>query len=116
MSRPLPVEMFFDFASPYAYFASERIEELCARAGAQVQWRPIMLGAIFPRTGAKPLLSDGVRGEYARMDCARWARLHGIPYREPVNFPVNSLKAARGALLLADHPLRSDYVHACFRA
>jgi 2-hydroxychromene-2-carboxylate isomerase len=117
------VEFFFDFASPYAYFASERIEPLCERLGVRLRWRPIMLGPIFQRTGARPLLTDGVRGEYARMDCRRWARLHGVPYREPAAFPVNSLRAARGALVLAGQAAGlsapatlSNYIHACFRA
>jgi 2-hydroxychromene-2-carboxylate isomerase len=98
------VEFFFDFASPYAYFASERIEPLCERLGVTLRWRPIVLGPIFKRTGVRPLLNDGVRGEYARMDCRRWARLHGVPYREPADLPTNSLKAARGALVLAGQP------------
>jgi 2-hydroxychromene-2-carboxylate isomerase len=124
------VEFFFDFASPYAYFASERIEPLCERLGVTLRWRPIVLGPIFKRTGARPLLNDGVRGEYARMDCRRWARLHGVPYRDPADFPTNSLKAARGALVLAGQPAallapaagllaptaQCDYTHACFRA
>jgi len=116
MGAQLEVEMYFDFSSPYAYFASERIEGLCGRLGVGLRWRPILLGPIFKRTGAKPLLNDGVRGAYARMDCARWARLHDLPYREPESFPVNSLKAARGALVLAESERLGDYIHGCFRA
>lgn len=125
------VEFYFEFSSPYAYFASERIEAVCARLGLTVDWRPIVLGPILQRTGQRPLLTDGVRGTYARRDCVRWARLHDIPFHVPSPHPVNSLKAARGALLLKGLPRKAgllgrgplddgqrlpSFIHACFRA
>jgi 2-hydroxychromene-2-carboxylate isomerase len=110
------LEFYFEFSSPYAYFASLSVEALCERHGLGLVWRPIMLGAIIRHTGAKPLLTDGIRGEYATMDCHRWARRNGIPFQVPEPFPVNSLKAARGALLYADRPLLAAYLHACFHA
>ncbi|MCH7477793.1 MAG: 2-hydroxychromene-2-carboxylate isomerase [SAR324 cluster bacterium] len=110
------LDFYFEFASPYAYFASLAVEELCGRYGLALAWRPLMLGAVFKRTGAKPLLTDGVRGEYATMDCLRWAKRRNIPFRLPELFPLNSLKAARGALVLGEKPCLVPYIHACFRA
>ena len=113
--NPTALEFYFEFASPYAYFASLAVEELCERHDLELVWRPVMLGAVLKHTGAKPLLTDGVRGEYATMDCLRWAKRHGIPFRLPEAFPTNSLKAARGALVLRGRPVLARYVHACFR-
>jgi 2-hydroxychromene-2-carboxylate isomerase len=113
---PDAVEFFFEFSSPYSYFASERIEALCARRGLPLVWRPMMLGGIFPHTGQRPLFTDGVRGAYAVQDCLRWARLDGIPFVVPTPHPVNSLKAARGALALEADARHAAYIHACFRA
>lgn len=110
------VDFYFEFASPYAYFSSRQLPALCDRIGIRVDWKPILLGPIFRRTGARPLLTDGRRGEYAKRDCRRWALMHGIPYREPDRFPLYSLPAARGALVLEGHPQREAYVHAVFRA
>jgi 2-hydroxychromene-2-carboxylate isomerase len=42
--------------------------------------------------------------------------MNGVPFRVPEPFPVNSLKAARGALVLEHDAHRVDYIHACFRA
>ena len=39
-----PVEFWFDFISPYGYFASTRIEALALRYGRTVNWRPLRLG------------------------------------------------------------------------
>ena len=41
---PAPLAFYFDFISPYGYFASLRIEELAARHGRAVDWRPMLLG------------------------------------------------------------------------
>ena len=114
--EPDAVEFYFEFSSPYAYFASERIEALCARRGLPLVWRPILLGAILKHTGQRPLFTDGVRGAYAVQDCLRWARLNGIPFSVPTPHPVNSLQAARGALALEGDPRHAAYIHACFRA
>jgi 2-hydroxychromene-2-carboxylate isomerase len=118
------LEFYFEFSSPYAYFASERVEAECGRLGLELEWRPLVLGPFLRRTGQRPLLTDGARGRDARADCERWARLHDIPFRLPALHPVNSLKAARGALWLKQaalgagtkSPLVAAYIHACFRA
>jgi 2-hydroxychromene-2-carboxylate isomerase len=110
------LEFYFEFASPYAYFASLAVEDLCARHGLELVWRPVMLGAILKHTGAKPLLLDGIRGEYATMDVQRWAGRKGIPFNLPPSFPTNSLKATRGVLHLRGSSAMAAYIHACFRA
>jgi 2-hydroxychromene-2-carboxylate isomerase len=115
MTEP-PVEFYFEFASPYAFLASETIEALCARLGVPLVWRPFMLGPILKRTGARPLFGTDPRSAYTRTDCFRWARLHGIPLRHWGEAPVNSLQAARGALWLEGRPCLPAYVHACYRA
>src|SRR5690606_38630824 len=49
------VEFWFDFTSPYAYFASLEVEDVAARHGRTVQWRPFLLGAVFRTTGMQAL-------------------------------------------------------------
>ena len=53
-----PIEFWFDFSSPYSYLASERIDELAAKHGRKVKWRPIMLGAAFKASGLPFLISQ----------------------------------------------------------
>ena len=48
---PNPIDFYFDFSSPYGYFASTRIDAIAATHGREVVWRPILLGAIFKITG-----------------------------------------------------------------
>ncbi|MEC9078659.1 MAG: DsbA family protein, partial [Pseudomonadota bacterium] len=63
-----PVEFFFDFASPYGYLASERIEGIASRHGRSVLWRPFLVGAAMKVSERKPLVSIPLIGDYAVHD------------------------------------------------
>ena len=115
---PADLEFFFDFSSPYAYFASTRIEQLAARHGRGVHWTPILMAAMFKITGSVPLPSVPVKGAYVLLDLERTARHHGIAYSKPDNFPVLSLAAGRAMLWIdAVHgnKLAADFAKACMR-
>ena len=89
------LEFYFDFSSPYGYLAAERIDELAAKYGRKVKWRPVLLGVIFKSTGAAPLTMVPMKGEYSKMDFVRSARFMGIPYNPPSRFPLPTQVAAR---------------------
>src|SRR5690606_38433404 len=95
-----PIDFYFEFSSPYGYFASTQIEALAAEFNRQVRWRPILLGPMFQTTGSAPLTEVPVKGDYARHDFARTARLFNIPYQQPDPFPIGTVHAARAVLYL----------------
>jgi 2-hydroxychromene-2-carboxylate isomerase len=113
-----PITFYFDFTSPYSYLASERIDELAAKYGRKVKWRPIMLGAAFKASGMPLLVTIPLKGEYSKRDFDRSARYMGIPYKFPPKFPVSSLSAARGYYWLhgQDCARARDFARAVFRA
>ena len=82
-----PIDFYFDFSSPYGYFASTRIDSIAARHGRAVSWHPILLGAVFKVTGGAPLPSLPLKGDYAKSDIPRCARLLGLPFQFPAKFP-----------------------------
>ncbi|NBR28932.1 MAG: 2-hydroxychromene-2-carboxylate isomerase, partial [Betaproteobacteria bacterium] len=49
-----PIDFYFDYSSPYGYIAALKIDDLAARYGRSVIWKPILLGAVFKVTGGKP--------------------------------------------------------------
>jgi len=97
-----PLEFYFDFSSPYGYLAAEKIDELAAKFGRKVKWRPVLLGVIFKATGAAPLTSVPFKGEYSKLDFVRSARFMGIPYNPPSRFPLPTQVAARAYYWLHD--------------
>ncbi|HJT62815.1 MAG TPA: 2-hydroxychromene-2-carboxylate isomerase [Burkholderiales bacterium] len=90
-----PLDFYFDFSSPYGYLAAQKIEALAARHGRGVTWRPMLLGAAFKATGAAPLPTIPLKGEYAKRDFLRSARFHDVPFRIPDPFPISTLHACR---------------------
>ncbi len=92
------IDFYFDFSSPYGYFASTRIDDLAAEYERKVNWHPLLLGAVFKTTGGVPLPMVPLKGEYAYRDFERTARFHGIPFRRPANFPLATQLAARAML------------------
>lgn len=113
-----PLEFYFDFSSPYGYLASERIDALAAEYGRTVKWRPVLLGVIFKATGAAPLTTVPLKGDYARLDFVRSARFMGIPYRPPSRFPLPTQMAARAYYWLHDRDcaMARAFAHAVYRA
>jgi 2-hydroxychromene-2-carboxylate isomerase len=90
-----PIDFYFDFSSPYGYFAASKIEDIAARHGRTVTWRPILLGAVFKVTGQQPLPTIPLKGDYAKRDLARTAKLLNLPFRVPTKFPISTTAPAR---------------------
>jgi 2-hydroxychromene-2-carboxylate isomerase len=95
MTNKSSIEFYIDFSSPYAYLASRRINAIGEKHGRAVAWKPILLGAVFKITGAKPLVDAPMKGDYSRHDMERSARRLGLPLNWPSTFPFNSIAAGR---------------------
>ena len=97
-----PIDFYFDFSSPYGYFASSRIDALAAKYDRGVIWRPILLGVVFKITGQQPLPTIPLKGSYAQHDLVRSARLFGVPYKPPSKFPVSGTAPSRAFYWVGD--------------
>jgi 2-hydroxychromene-2-carboxylate isomerase len=113
-----PIDFYFDFSSPYGYFASTRIDEIAARHGRSVTWRPMLLGAVFKVTGQQPLATIPLKNSYSAHDLARSARLLKVPFRLPTKFPIATTAACRAYYWVADRdpPAARRLAHALYHA
>jgi 2-hydroxychromene-2-carboxylate isomerase len=103
------LEFFYDCSSPWTYLAFTRIEDVVARTGATLVWRPILVGGVFNavndsvyesrKNPVMPKLRWYVK------DLQDWASFYGIRIGQPPVFPVNSVKAMRGAIVAERHGL-----------
>jgi 2-hydroxychromene-2-carboxylate isomerase len=116
MARSL--EIYWDFSSPFAYLGSTQAKALAARTGAELVWRPMLLGAVFKAIGQVdvPLMawSDAKRRYYMK-DMLRWADFWGVALKWPSRFPMNTVKALRAYLSLPAER-RDAFREATFRA
>jgi len=115
---PSPIEFYFDFSSPYGYFASEKIDALSSKYGREVSWRPFLLGVVFKTTGGAPLPSVPLKGPYSARDIVRSAKFYGVEYRHPSVFPISSVSPCRAFYWLdAKDPKRAKALaRALYRA
>ena len=117
MNRPL-CEFFFDFGSPTAYLAWTQLPGICTAAGADLVYRPMLLGGVFQATGNVSPVSVPAKGKYMLADMARFARRYGVPMRFNPHFPINTLQLMRGAVGVQSRmPERFvDYVTAVYES
>lgn len=90
-----PIEFYFDFSSPYGYLAAERIDDIAARHGRDVAWRPYLMGVAMKVTGSSPIVNRPMLGEYSRRDMVRSARRLKVPFSFPDPFPIATIAACR---------------------
>ena len=115
-----PIRFYFDFASPYAYFAAHQIDALGEEFGRAVEWRPVLVWAILKAQGIAAPMDSPARRAYVLHDMQRSASFYGLPYREPVRLPSTHLAArlyhtvdaedADRAANLADRLFRAFFV------
>jgi 2-hydroxychromene-2-carboxylate isomerase len=112
------VEFFFDVGSPASHIAWNRIAGIAQAAGAQVEYRPMLLGGVFQATGNQSPMNIPAKSRYMKDDLARFAQRHGVPFAHNPHFPINTLTLMRGAtgLQLRDEARMIPYVDAVSRA
>jgi 2-hydroxychromene-2-carboxylate isomerase len=118
---PKTVEFFYDYSSPWTYLAFTRIEEVCRRSAARLEWRPILVGGIFNTVNPSVYESREhpvvPKARYMAKDLQDWAHFYALRLRFPPSvFPVNSVKSLRGALVALEHDNISAYSQAVFSA
>jgi 2-hydroxychromene-2-carboxylate isomerase len=114
------LEFFYDCSSPWTYLAFHEIEALAEDAGAELVWRPILVGGVFNAVNgsvyeqrANPVPA---KIRYHAKDLQDWARAYGLAIRWPSVFPVNSVKAMRGAIVADAFGRLPDWSRAAFEA
>lgn len=97
------IEYFFDFGSPTSYLAWTQLPKIAAEAGAEIAWRPMLLGGVFKATGNASPVSVPAKGRWMNGDIVRWAERYDVPFRFNPHFPINTLTLMRIATGLQMH-------------
>lgn len=115
-----PLHFYFDFISPFGYFASLRIEDIAQRHGRTVEWHSMLLGvSVLKVMGLKSLLDTPLKGDYIRRDAKRYMRRHGITMQRDLDDPVMDPRAAGRAFHYVKHhhpTLAAPLAHALYHA
>ncbi len=109
------VEFYYDFSSPYTYIASKRIERICEDNGAELLWKPFLLGGVFNEIGSVPAIEIDNKFRYLRRDFEQSAIYYGVEFKFPDFFPLNSVRSMRGAFAAQEKGKLVEYTHEMFR-
>lgn len=90
------IDYFFATLSPYCYLAGLRLEEVAAKHGATINYKPFDLIQGFARTGGVlPKDRHISRIEYRAQELPRQAKKVGMPFNlTPAHWPTNGAPAA----------------------
>ena len=115
------IEFFFDCSSPWTYLAFHNIQPLAKEFGAEISWRPILVGGIFntvnPSVYESRKTPVPAKARYMKKDLADWARAADLKIKMPPTvFPVNSVKVMRGCIWLAPEGKLVKFATAVFEA
>jgi 2-hydroxychromene-2-carboxylate isomerase len=112
------LEFWYEFGSTYSYLTVMRIEEVAAREGVAVRWRPFLLGPIFGAQGwnDSPFNIYPAKGRYMWRDLERICEAEGLPFHRPTRFPRSGLLAARVACRFAGEPWLPAFVREVYQA
>ena len=119
------IEIFFDCSSPWSYLAFRNIQPLAALQQVSINWRPVLVGGIFNSVNQRMYAGredmNSPRNRYLLKDLQDCARQAGVTIEFPPKvFPVNSVKAMRGCLWVAQNSSTAeqltDFIEATFAA
>ena len=115
------IEFFFDCSSPWTWLAFHNLQPMARELGVEVHWRPVLVGGIF--NAVNPSVYEfrerGVPAKqaYLKKDLQDWAHKAGLAIKfPPTVFPVNSVKAMRGCILMDDEGKLVPFATAVFEA
>ena len=115
------IEFYFDCSSPWTYLAFHSIPPIAEEFGVRIAWKPILVGGIFntinPSVYASREKPVPAKAAYMLKDLGDWARYTGLAISMPPSvFPVNSVKAMRGCILLEPEGKLVEFARATFEA
>lgn len=96
------IDFFYDIGSPYSYLCATQIDGVAAKHGREVQWRPMLLGAVFKATGNEMPARIPAKAKWMLQDLDLWSKSYGVPFSFPPSFPPNTVRAMRACVFAGE--------------
>ncbi|GAB3645718.1 2-hydroxychromene-2-carboxylate isomerase [Ramlibacter alkalitolerans] len=104
------ITFHFDFISPYAYLAFEKLPEALKGLSYRVDYRPVLFAAMLKHHGQLGPAEIAPKRDWTYRQVLWLAHAHGIPLQLPAAHPFNPLGALRLALACGQDGLVNRYV------
>jgi len=90
-----PIILYFDLLSAHTYLGIRQLEEVAAKHGRAIDWRPVSLMTVWKIHDYMPVGNPIAKGRYIKKDFIRTAGLLGLPLNIPKSFPMGDVSQAR---------------------
>ena len=107
------IDFYFDFISPYAYLAHQKIQLLLK--DIKINYRPILLGGLHNLEGITAPAFIKLKLKHMINDCLLIAKKNNFDFRWNSKFPLNSLNIMRGYLDISSS-YQAQYIKIMFDA
>ena len=104
------ITFHFDFISPYAYLAFERLPEALEGLSYRVDYRPVLFAGMLKHHGQLGPAEIAPKRDWTYRQVLWLAHAHGIPMQLPAAHPFNPLGVLRLALACGQDGLVNRYV------
>lgn len=115
MSTPY-LDFYFDYLSPYAWFAWRRIPDFCRENDVKLRIHPVVFGKLLDHWGQRGPAEIEPKRQWLAKYCYRYASQHGFEHRGPKFHPFNPLAALRLSLREVSGERQAEVVSAIFDA
>ncbi len=90
------IDYYFAVLSPFTYLAGMRLEEIAARTGTTINYKPLDIMGLFSATGGTPPKDrHWSRQQYRIQELTRVAEFNNLPINlKPAHWPTNPLPAS----------------------
>ena len=106
----------FDYISPYAYLAWNRLQTFAPEHGLRIVPEPTLFAGLLNEHGHKGPAEIPPKRLYMFKDCLRIAARMNVPLRPPASHPFNPLAALRASLLDMEEDVRRALVSRLYAA
>ncbi len=108
------IEFYFDFASPTAFLAFKRLQQLQAKYSADIEYKGVLLGGVFKATGNTSPILLAPKGRYMALDLPRFAKRYQVEMNFNPYFPLNTLPLMRGYYAAKEMSVEMEYLNKVF--
>ena len=92
------IHFYFDFISPYSYFAWLKLPGLAKKYNREIEAHPVVFGKLLDKWGQLGPAEIPPKQNWLNQYCLRYAALNGFEYNPPKEHPFNPLAALRMSL------------------
>ena len=109
-------DFYFDFISPYAFIAHNKIKKIEKEYMFKINYQPILLGGLHNLHDIKAPAFIPSKAKFMIRDCKLIAEKNKIKFKFNSYFPINTVNLMRGVFIAEEDNFKSYYIDQIFEA